>query len=208
MVITTGNKKGVDKMQNNRNNISKEIILETVLSLVDENGGIKNVTLRDIAKRLGCAHTNLYNYMSSLDEIFWESLGKVLLKMIDYVDANLHNETDSEESFYLILTNIIDFSMDHPGWYKLIWLESINGNPSEEVSEILRKPGEGFTYGLIKASKNKISEEKANLIGEILHCYLHGELCKWINNRNFINSKEETKTKILSNLKYLYKSLI
>lgn len=195
-------------MKTNKSHISKEVILETTLCLIDENGGIKNVTLRDIAKKLGCAHTNLYNYFNSLDEIFWDSLGLVLLKMIEYVDANLDTETDPEENFYLVLSNIIDFSMDHPGWYKLIWFESISGKPSDEVIKILRKPGEGFTYGLIKASSNQLSEEKANQIGDILHGYLHGELCKWINNRRFINSREETKLKLLSNLKCLYRLLI
>jgi AcrR family transcriptional regulator len=195
-------------MKTYKSHISKEVILETTLCLIDENGGIKNVTLRDIAKKLGCAHTNLYNYFNSLDEILWESLGQVLLKMIDYVDANLDTETDPEENFYLVLSNIIDFSMDHPGWYKLIWLESISGKPSDEVIKILRKPGEGFTCGLIKASSNQLSEEKANQIGDILHGYLHGELCKWINNRRFINSSQETKLKLLSNLKCLYRLLI
>ncbi|MDZ4957160.1 TetR/AcrR family transcriptional regulator, partial [Clostridium perfringens] len=38
--------------------------------------------------------------------------------------------------------------------------------------------------------------------------YLHGELCKWINNRSFISTREETKAIILSNIKYLYKLLI
>ena len=195
-------------MQTNRNHISKELIIETTLLLIEENKGIKDVNLRGIAKKIGCAHTNLYNYFNSLDEIFWESLGQVLLKMINFVDSNLDTETDSEEKLYLVLSNIIDFSMDHPGWYKLIWFESIGGNPSPEVIKILHTPSQGFNTELIKISNNKLSEEKANLIGDILLTYLHGELCKWINNRSFITSREETKMKSLSNLKNLYKLLI
>jgi len=195
-------------MTANRKHVSKEIIIETTLRLIEENEGIKDVNLRGIAKIIGCAHTNLYNYFNSLDEIFWESLAQVLLKMLNDVESNLDAETDPEEKFYLLLSNIIDFYMDHPGWYRLIWLESIGGEPSSEVSKILRIPSEGFTAGLIKLSNHKFSEEKAELIGDILLTYLHGELCKWINNRSFKNGKEETKIKIFSNLKYLYKLLI
>lgn len=195
-------------MQTNRKNVSKEIIIETTLSLIEEKGGIKDVNLREIAKNIGCAHTNLYNYFNSLDEIFWEALGQVLLKMIDYVDVNLAYETDPEEKLYLALSNIIDFSMDHPGWYRLIWLEAIDGTPSSEVNEILHLPTRGFNAMLIKLSNNKLSEERANLIGDILMTYLHGELCKWINNRSFKNSSSETKMSVFSNLKYLYKLLI
>ncbi|AJA49893.1 transcriptional regulator, TetR family [Clostridium pasteurianum DSM 525 = ATCC 6013] len=195
-------------MQTNRKNVSKEIIIETTLRLIEEKGGIKDVNLREIAKNIGCAHTNLYNYFNSLDEIFWEALGQVLLKMIDYVDVNLAYETDPEEKLYLALSNIIDFSMDHPGWYRLIWLEAIDGTPSSEVNEILHLPTRGFNAMLIKLSNNKLSEERANLIGDILMTYLHGELCKWINNRSFKNSRSETKMSVFSNLKYLYKLLI
>ncbi|UZW14131.1 TetR/AcrR family transcriptional regulator [Clostridium pasteurianum] len=195
-------------MQTNRKNVSKEIIIETTLRLIEEKGGIKDVNLREIAKNIGCAHTNLYNYFNSLDEIFWEALGQVLLKMIDYVDVNLAYETDPEEKLYLALSNIIDFSMDHPGWYRLIWLEAIDGTPSSEVNEILHLPTRGFNAMLIKLSNNKLSEERANLIGDILMTYLHGELCKWINNRSFKNSSSETKMSVFSNLKYLYKLLI
>lgn len=97
--------------------------------------------------------------------------------------------------------------MEHPGWYRFIWFEGIGGNPSAEVTKILNKPGEGFS-DLIKMSNKNITNERANYIGNILHSYLHGELCKWINNRSFINTREETKAIILSNLKYLYKLLI
>jgi len=74
--------------------------------------------------------------------------------------------------------------MNHPGWYKLIWLESIGGTPSPDVIKILHIPSQGFTDGIMKASKNGITKEKALSVGNILTCYLHGELCIWINNRS------------------------
>jgi len=49
-------------LKNNKKHVSKEIILETTLSLIDKNEGINDVTLRDIAKKVWCAHTNLYNW--------------------------------------------------------------------------------------------------------------------------------------------------
>ncbi|MBW9153485.1 TetR/AcrR family transcriptional regulator [Clostridium estertheticum] len=195
-------------MQTNKKDINKEIIIKTTLRLIGENEGIKDVNLRGIAKKIGCSHTNLYNYFSSLDEIFWEALGYVLLKMIDYVEIGLDSESNSEENFYLYLSNIIDFSMDHPGWYRLIWLESIGGSPSPEVIKILHKPNQKFCDALIKASSDNFSKEKAKFISDILHSYSHGELCKWINDRSFVLGKSETKIKIFSNLKLLYKLLI
>lgn len=195
-------------MQPNIEQVSREAILETTLKLINENDGITNVTLRGIAKRLGCTHTNLYNYFDSLDEIFWESIGQALLEMMNFSGGHLSIETDFEEGLYLLLSKLIDFSMEHPGWFRLIWLESVGGKPSAELAEILSTPSKGFNEVIMKASGNKLSEEKVIVTGDILHGYLHGELCKWINSRGLAGSKEETKTKIMSNLKYLYKLMI
>jgi AcrR family transcriptional regulator len=208
MVITIGNIKRGVSMESSRKNVSKEVIIKTTLKLIEEKEGIKDVNLRAIAKKIGCSHANLYNYFNSLDEIFWESLGQTLLIMIDYCEGNLSCENNPEENLYLLLANLVDFSISHPGWYRLIWLESIGGSPSFEVVEKLHTPGEELKKLIIKASNNNLSKEKSNLIYDILHSYLHGELCKWINNRSFINNIAETKTRIFSNLKYLYRLLI
>lgn len=194
-------------MKDNKNRVTKEMILENTLKLIDENDGIKDVTLRDIARKTGCAHTNLYNYFSSLDDIFWEALGKVLLMMMEYSAKGINDSTDPKEALDLLLSNLIDFSIDYPGWYKLIWSESIGGSPSAEVIEIMQAPGKEFIGLLMEASNNEISEEKANFIGNVLHGYLHGEVSKWIYKRSFLSSKEEAKRMIFSNIKELYKKL-
>lgn len=189
--------------------LTRDIILETAVRLIDENNGIKDVTLRHIAKKLGCAHTSLYNYFDSLDDIFWESLGKVIIMMLDHSEYDVSKEVYAEEKFLLIMSNIIDFSIDHPGWYKLIWLETLNGNPSDNVRKILEQPIKKFTDDLMNASNNVFSQEKAKRYCDILLRYLHGELCVWINNRNIINNdRVDLKGKIISNLRFLYNLLI
>lgn len=160
--------------------------------MIEKNQGIKGVNLRRIAKEIGCAHTNIYNYFDSLNEIFWESLGQVMTKMIEYVNGNLPSKINNEENFYLFLSNIIDFSMNHPGWYRLIWLEHIEGSPSSKIITMINKPKEGFIQKIMKINDN-ISEKKANLINDILITYLHGALNNWINNRNANKSIEEIK---------------
>ncbi|SET45306.1 transcriptional regulator, TetR family [Natronincola peptidivorans] len=195
-------------MEIERKQINRNLVIETVLGLIEENGGIKNVNLRGIAKEIGCAHTNLYNYFDSFNEIIWEALGQVVLKMMAYVESNVDSELKDDEKIFMIFSTIIDFSMDHPGWFRLIWLEEIDGKPSNEVIQTLFKPGEGLKEELIKASGNELTEERAVEIGDILHTYIHGELCKWINNRSFTNSIEEAKAKLLSNLKQLYRLLM
>lgn len=191
-----------------KKNVNKDIVIETALQLIDEKGGIKDVNLREIAKTLGCAHTNLYNYFSSLDEIFWEALGQALLHMMKYSEDHSVQNLESKDEFYLFLTNYIEFSLDHPGWYRLIWLEPIGGSPSEKVMMIMQKPSEDFIQEIIHVSNNELSLEEADTIGDILHGYLHGELCKYINKRSVMNDKNEIIRKMLINLKFLINTLM
>lgn len=195
-------------MQTNRKSVNKEAVIETALQLIDDNEGIKNVTLRVIAKKLGCAHTNLYNYFNSLDEIYWESLVKVLSIMLNYSDVDESIKTNVEEKLFLKISSIVDFALDHPNWYKLIWFETIESDPSEEILKMLLKPSEDFANALIEASKKELTKERVMVICDILWGYVHGELCKWINQRSFISSRIEMKENIISNFKLLYSVLI
>ncbi|MDP4087984.1 MAG: TetR/AcrR family transcriptional regulator [Bacillota bacterium] len=194
-------------METDKVKVSREIILEKTLALVDERDGIRNVTLRDIAKEVGCAHTNLYNYFGSLEDIFWEALGKVLNKLMEFSISGLSTESDPEESVNHILSRFMDFSMDHPGWYRLIWLDSLSGKPSPEVEAVLEAPAAGFTE-LIRTAKDELTPEQALSIGNVMLCYLHGELCIWLNDRSFLKDRQQVRQKIQDNLRSLYKLLI
>jgi AcrR family transcriptional regulator len=176
--------------------------------MIEENNGIKNVNLREIAKKVGCAHTNLYNYFGSLDEIFWESLAKALILMIEFVETKFINKKESEDRFFSMISGIIGFSTLHTGWYKLIWIESINGYHSPEVDLILTKPSQIFNTELMKANDNQLSIEQAQKISNILHSYLHGELCMWIHNRSSIDDIKDFQNCLLKNMESLYQILI
>jgi AcrR family transcriptional regulator len=200
--------KGAIEMTMDKKQVNKEIIIETALRLIDEKQGIKEVTLRDIAKEIGCAHTNLYNYFGSLDEIFWESLSALLSRMMEYSSVGDSEEQQGENKIYLTIAKVIDFFMEHPGWYRFMWFDSLGGRPSQELARSIHRPGEGFVT-LVKMANSDIDDEKAKQVANILHSYFHGEFCKWINNRGLVEGdKEGTKAMILSNVKTLYKLLI
>lgn len=189
-----------------KNEKNKDIILEKTLNLIDERNGIKDVTLRDIAKKVGCAHTNLYNYFDSLDDIFWEALGDVLNKMMEFSVEGLENEKNAEKALNMVLSRMIDFSIKHPGWYRLIWLDSLSGKPSPKIMEILKTPSVRFEE-FIKTAMGEATQEKAHSIANIMMCYLHGELCIWLNSRSLEDNKESAKKRILSNLQKIYRQL-
>jgi len=186
-------------------NINSDMIIETTLQMIDKNEGIKGVTLRAIAQNLGCAHTNLYNYFGSLEEIYWECVGMLLLKMTEEMSREDPGVSDPEEKLYMSFSRLMDFSFDHPGWHRLIWLEPAAGSPSPEVAQNLQQPTLVFGRLVFTASKETLSDDKLSQLCSILLCYLYGEINMWITRRNSAEDRGLMKTKTLANLQLIYR---
>ncbi len=44
-----------------RSGSTAERLIEETLALIAERGGSQDVKLREVSRRVGCAHTNVYN---------------------------------------------------------------------------------------------------------------------------------------------------
>lgn len=187
-----------------RKNIGREQIVETATRLIDENNGTKDVTLREIAKKLGCAHTNLYNYFGSLDEIYWSVLAEIIDRMLGYMDQPSDAAITPEESLFLKLSRFIDFYINHPGWYRLAWLEPLKGNAPPEVEQAIGRPMQKFAEVLTLACPKQLTLHETQEICDILFMYTFGELGVWINHRTFEINLTVMKENVLRNCKRLF----
>ncbi len=62
--------------------IGRQAFIDEVLRLLDEGVPIRDLNLRRVAKELGCAHTNAYNWFKSQQELLWFALGSALEHLI------------------------------------------------------------------------------------------------------------------------------
>jgi AcrR family transcriptional regulator len=188
--------------------VTREMIVETAAYMLEESGGIKNVTLREIAKRLGCAHTNLYNYFASLTDIYWEVAGWILSKMISDLKDREQKNGDPEGNIFRLLSHFADFSIDHPGWYQFLWLEELVGEPAQHVIEILRRPTDYIFDSVRMTAGVEIPEEKIRQIGDIMFSYTYGEISTWIHHRTSNDSREVFQKRIDTNLRLVYSLML
>jgi len=206
MVITIGNKEA--QMNPPAKNINHDMIIETTLLMIDKNEGIKGVTLRAIAQKLGCAHTNLYNYFESLEELIWECVGRLLRMMTEEMSREDSGVSDPEQKLFLSFSRLLDFSLDHPGWHRLIWLEPAQGSPSAEVAKNMQQPMITFTGNVMAASKSTLSDDHLSQLCSMLLSYLYGEINFWINQRNSAEDRASVQSKTLANLQLLYRLVL
>lgn len=165
----------------------KESFINAVLTMLDEGITLREINLRKAARRVGCAHTNAYNYFSSYEELLWWSLKAALEVMTSSVDP----ETGDLPETY------VRFALEHPAWYRLIWLEPLSGEPPKEVAEYLSVPAQLYTRWLKIRFGSNLTDGELEMRGRVLHGYLHGELSA-ITAGRVTGSDKEMENRVLS----------
>lgn len=165
--------------------ITKELILETALAAINDEGTSSKVNLRELARRLGCAHTNLYNYYPSFDQLLWDAHGAALERMLDAVMSS-PAKGGREKSLSSFYSAFADFYLSNRGWFRLLWADPLAGErPARH-----RERGEEVVSLLVEklcAAYGETSDVK--LLFDVLHrvhCYLHGEVSIFIHGRGLI----------------------
>ncbi len=165
----------------------KDSFIKAVLSMLDEGTNLREINLRKVARRVGCAHTNAYNYFASYEELLWWSLKAALEILTSSVDP----ETGDIPETY------VRFALEHPAWYRLIWLEPLSGDPPAEVADYLPVPAELYTRWLKGRFGESLTGKELELRGRVLHGYLHGELSA-ITAGRVSGSNKEMEKRVLS----------
>lgn len=182
-----------------RKSLSEDRILEQTLDLIDEKGGVSGTNFREIARRLGCAHTSLYNFYGSFSDLLMAALNEIRSRMGAYAATNM-KEQNQPYGFLGYVGAVIDFNLEHMGWYRFLWMDSHPWEMEAVVSKEDR-PDRMFSKELMALSGGTLDEPGALRLQGILHGYYHGELMKYINGRSAIESKEDLKETIMENLK-------
>lgn len=140
---------------------AREDFVAAVLTLIDNGLGFRDLNLRRVARQVGCAHTNAYNYFSSWEELLWFSLEGAMEGLL--CSAGLPHNPGSLSNPELLnhirsfpgpgekgnlFEVYVDFAYRHPGWYRLIWLDPMGGKPPEEILSLLHVPSRLFGWWL------------------------------------------------------------
>ena len=168
------------------------VFIEMVLEMLDEGTALREMNLRQIARRIGCAHTNAYNYFASFEELLWWSLREALERMVG------KNSTGEEEQRHEanLIESYVDFALAHPAWYRLIWMEALGGIPPRGVEEYLKVPGVLYQKWLAEHVGRDPDDPVLVSGARILHGYLHGELAAITTGRGH-GTTEELKLQVL-----------
>lgn len=180
-----------------KRNITKGQIIETALGLMKKKSDLRGLNLREIARTLGCAHTNLYNYFPSYNDLLWEThaaLQEVFLKMIV---RKLEAANTAELRLAYFFEAVVDMYVDNEGWFRLSWHEYIGGErPPQDIEATQRASREVNRY--ISEIWNDLlgaypDAEQCERVLHNTHCYIIGEISNYIFGRGLIKNETEFK---------------
>ena len=142
-------------------------IEDTAISLFAARG-IKEVTIRDIARQAGCSEGALYRHFASKDEMAWllykrevEKLGAVLADILNGAGAFSLRLRKSVEMFYTFFDN-------EPDKFKFILLSEYNFPVESKVSPALNPYNLVFKFVEQGIKKGEFKVKNPKLYGAMI----------------------------------------
>jgi AcrR family transcriptional regulator len=180
--------------------ITKEQIIETGLDLIKDKSDIRSVNLREIARVLGCAHTNLYNYFPSYNDLLWEAHMEIENRFIEKIALELVHVKDDRLKLHQFFFCLAELYIDHKGWFRLAWLDHIDDvwpQKDKAVTEkVVNTMVEMLESTWLSIYAHSPTRERIHSVLHDVHCYIVGEVSNFINGRGLIQDSEMLKRHI------------
>ena len=208
MVITYGNKltdrETFDRMaKKKKTGPTADRYIEETLQLIAEKGGSAQVNLREISRRIGCAHTNAYNYFESREDLLWHAFRLALRQYGNAMTADLNGSLSRQAYFRRMIRNMVDWSIQNPGLHRFISSDPIDTEliPRDIIETVIEM--KGWIARVFKIlSRNKVDESGLERLVDILLGYLDGEVFNLINGRYLPG--EDVSGRVVDNLEILF----
>ncbi len=184
-----------------KKNITKEQVIETAVELMKDRDNLNSLNLREIARTLGCAHTNLYNYFSSYNDLLWETHAAIQVIFMRMITDRINEATTAEKRLTNFFKAFVDMYMDNKGWFRLAWHEYIEGDRPQSDVEATAAANKMVNY-YISDIWNELYGEypERDLAERILHnthCYIVGEISNYLLGRGLIKDEKQLRSYIV-----------
>lgn len=181
-------------------------LIEATLALIEEQGSSLDVNLRQVSRRVGCAHTNAYNYFTSYDDLLWAAFRKALVHYGEFLIHDLSPDLPPDAYLRRVLTNLATYPVERPGLYRFVASDPIDVDEIPE--DILVSVGgmKQWLFGVLGAVyAPSLSDESAERISNIVLAYIDGETLNLINGR--VVPGEDVRGRVVENAELMIREL-
>ena len=190
--------KEVRVVQANRSSRKAERYAEAALDLIRKRGGSTGVTLREVSKRLGFAHTNAYNYFTDFQDLLWAALRIALVDYSVAIIEGMHAELCPAAYVERLFANYVGYGSKDPGAYRFISSDPLD--PEQIPDDIIHAVIDLKTFFVDVVAMvcgDAVSRSEVENIASIIISYLDGEALALINGRSLPG--EDTASRAVEN---------
>lgn len=183
-----------------KKSITREQIIQTALELLKDRREVGSLNLREVARTLGCAHTNLYNYFPSLQDLLWEAHMEIEARFIEGISSALEHVQSGGNKLYQFYFTLSELYLSHRGWFRLAWLDHI-GDARPVKDQIATEQAASAMVEMLARiwldiSPSTPTRQHIRGTAHDVHCYVVGEVSNFINGRGVIGDVELLKKHI------------
>jgi AcrR family transcriptional regulator len=173
--------------------VSLEAIIDSAMSAVERERGLRGLSFRAIARDMGCSHVNLYHYVESLDALIWRVYARALQLLRQACGYRIAGRSEGETKLHAYAAGMVAFAMEHEGYCRILWFEQLRGAPPSEIQELIgRMSGEYAQLGIEGLSELGCASELETK-AEIFFSFLHGRIAILLNGHVPRPAAEEAK---------------
>lgn len=151
--------------------------VEESLRIIAEDG-VKNLSIRKVARRLGVSHGAPYRHFANRDALITEIAIRGTQILRDYVNRGVDYEKNSpRENFLQVCQNYIRFAMEQHDYFQLILWTDLPRS-TDEYPHLAHEANEIFqiVFRLIRDLKDRLNVPVENENLAVLHVFstIHG----------------------------------
>jgi AcrR family transcriptional regulator len=190
----------------NRPSPTADRYIEATLTLIAEHGGATQVNLREISRRIGCAHTNAYNYFEGREDLMLHALRRVLRQYGDAITAGLDDALSGHAFFRKMIRNMIEWSIQNPGLHRFLSSDPIDPEKlPDDIIETVTLMKKWIAQVLEVLACGRLDEKGLARMVDVVLGYLDGEVFNLINGR-FLPG-EDIAGRVIDNIESLFELL-
>lgn len=173
------------------------IISEARTQFVEKD--FHQVSMRSIAKELGCSHGAIYYHFKNKAELFYSIVEEYFLELNKLLEDTVNGTEDNLTKFYNIFLGFIEFGLNHQSQYEFMFMMK-----NTEVDGLSQEAA-NLSYQKFAQSVQSLSMTKL-LIKDIYSAFLslHGFVAHY---RGYVSSFEEAKEAAYVHVDFIVKAL-
>jgi AcrR family transcriptional regulator len=177
--------------------------IEATIELIAEKGGSADVNLREISRRIGCAHTNAYNYFASREDLMWHALREVLWQYISAISWGLDDSASPRAYFRRMFRSMVEWSVENPGLHRFLSSDPMDPEqiPRDIIDGVIELK-KWFGKVLKVLARDRLEGDDLERLVDVTLAYLDGEVFNLINGR--VLPGEDIAGRVIDNLERVF----